>query len=397
MSNLTHYLCPSCKSEFIKLSEEKSIICPYCEYDALPQESKTEEGLSDFIIPFKVKKEDAVKEFKKISHEVPFLPKEIENFDAQGEIRGLYIPFWLFDGKCNAKLSYHAQKIINRRSFFARIPHALFKSYSLYREGNVDFENIPVDASDVADNTYTEELEPYDFSELVPFSEEYLKDFLAEKANVPKAEAEKRANERLHHTLEKDFAVTASDYENVLRDFSEYSISNKFSDCNLLPVWLLNIPYKGKLYRYAVNGQTGKVVGEIPISLKKRNIYFAGAFGVSLITIAILTFLTLFLLNTGGIIFQSPALFISFMLPITSCITAFIATNLKLRTKKAPTGDNLASGYVDKSDYKLIKKRDRFLYAEHYTLPATKTYAKFVAWFGGWDNFSLKDKKNRRR
>ncbi len=396
MSNLTHYLCPCCKSAFIKLSKEEAITCPYCEHDTFPYIPESEEGLSDFYIPFKVKKEDAVKQFTKISKEVPFLPEEFESFDAESEIRGLYIPYWLFDGKCNAKLTYHAQKIIHRRTFFARRPYSFYNSYSLYREGTIDFENIPVDASDVADNSYTEALEPYDFNELVPFTEDCLKDFIAEKANISKLEAEKRANERLHNTLENDFAETVTEYENVLRDFSEYGLSNKFADCNLLPVWLLNIPYKGKLFRYAVNGQTGKVVGEIPISFKKRNIYFAKAFGISFGITTLLTFLSMFLLRTFDITFNRPELLLSFMLVIIPYVVSLIATNIKLRTKKAPKGDNLASGYVDKSDYKMIRKRDRFLYSEFYDLPVARTYSKFVAWYGGWDNFTLKDKKKRR-
>ena len=377
MSNLTHYLCPLCKSAFIKLSDEKSLSCPYCGSEAGSYTPADDSGMPEFIIPFKVSRLDAAKRFSEIAKTVPFLPKEYKTLDAATFLDGFYIPFWLFDGRCNAKLTYHAQKVHNFRNPYG-MPYSYFESFKVDREGDVNFEDIPVDASLQADNAYTEALEPYDSSEIVPFREEHLKEFFAEKANVSREEAESRANERLHHTLEKDFSEDMSDFENVSKDDAVYGLSHKNSDCNLMPVWMMSLNYNGSVYRYAVNGQTGKVVGEIPISIKMRNLFFIKAFLLTLIPTAAITFIAYFILSLFGKTFENPELFISFILVAVPWISALIATAKKLYAPKKPSGNDFAEGYVDKSDYKLIKKKKHYVYTELSALPIVQRRYQFL-------------------
>ncbi len=60
----------------------------------------------------------------------------------------------------------------------------------------------------------------------------------------------------------------------------------------LLPVYLLNCEYGGQKYQYAINGQTGKTVGELPVSKGKSWGFFGGAFAViGAIAFGILTWL----------------------------------------------------------------------------------------------------------
>ena len=368
MSNLTHYLCPLCKSAFIKLSDEKTLNCPYCGSEAGAYNPSDNTGMPEFIIPFKVTKEDAAGRFKEISEKVPFLPDEYEKADFVSSLKGFYIPFWLFDGRCNAKLTYHAQKKHNFRNPYG-MPYSYFQTFSVDREGSAEYEDIPVDASIQADNAYTEAIEPYDSSEIVPFREEYLKGYFAEKANVSVKEAEKIAEERLHNTLEKDFSESLSEYDDVTREKAEYGMSDKNSDCNLLPVWLMNICYKEKLYRYAVNGQTGKVVGEIPISVKKRNLYFIKAFLLSMLPTALITFGVLFLLSLFGKTFKHPELLISFFLVAIPYLSSLIATNIKLRSPGKPARNKFAENYVDKAGYKFMRTKKHYVYTELVAMP----------------------------
>ena len=210
------------------------------------------------------------------------------------------------------------------------------------------------------------------------FCEEHLKEFFAEKANVSREEAEERANERLHHTLEKDFSEDMTDLENVSRDDAVYGLSHKNSDCNLMPVWMMSLNYDGKVYRYAVNGQTGKVVGEIPISMKMRNLFFIKAFLLTLIPTSAITFLTYFILSLFGKTFKNPELFISFILVAIPWISALIATAKNLYAPKKPKGNDFAEGYVDKSAYKLIKKKKHYVYTELSALPIVQRSYQFL-------------------
>ena len=46
----------------------------------------------------------------------------------------------------------------------------------------------------------------------------------------------------------------------------------------MLPVWMVNVKYKDKVYAFAMNGQTGKMVGNIPIDTKKIILYSIAIF-----------------------------------------------------------------------------------------------------------------------
>ena len=146
-------------------------------------------------------------------------------------------------------------------------------------------------------------------------------------------------------------------------------MSDRNTDCNLLPVWLMNIKYKENLYRYAVNGQTGKVVGEIPISVKKRNFYFLKIFLFSMIPTALITFAGLFLFSLFGKTFRNPEVFILFILITIPYISALIATNIKLRTPGKPEKNKFAEKYVNKKGYKFLKDKKHYVYTELVAMP----------------------------
>ena len=73
----------------------------------------------------------------------------------------------------------------------------------------------------------------------------------------------------------------------VQTDFSQIN-----SDLILLPIYVLSYRYKDKLYRFLVNGQTGKTVGEKPLSWAKVGL----ATGLAVL-LAFIVLLILFLFN----------------------------------------------------------------------------------------------------
>ena len=186
----------------------------------------------------------------------------------------MYFPFWLFDCDADADITYKA----NRTHFWSDSNYDYTKTdhYMLKREGNLSFEKIPVDASSKMDDAYMDSIEPFDYKQLVEFSEKYLSGYYADKYDVSLDASAPRANERVKRSTEDRFRDTVHGYESVFTESSRINVKNGKAEYAMLPVWMLSKKYKDKIYTFAMNGQTGKVIGEPPVSRGKVAGWFAG-------------------------------------------------------------------------------------------------------------------------
>ena len=150
--------------------------------------------------------------------------------------------------------------------------------FLLRRDGSAQFSDIPMDASSKMDDTFMESIEPYDFQKLQPFDMGYLSGFLADKHDVAPESGESRIKERVQHSVEQELQSTFLGYSSVLPVNDHSSIQHSKAKYVLLPVWLLNTNYNGKKYTFAMNGQTGKITGSLPICSRKSAVWFAGIF-----------------------------------------------------------------------------------------------------------------------
>lgn len=279
-AGLAKYNCPSCGAEITGDETLGATVCPYCA-NANIIKSKFEGALKpDYVIPFKLDKKAAVEAFENACGNAPFLPDEFKDKKRISEMTGVYVPFWMFDCDCNADITYSAQ----RTSHWSDSEYNYTKTdyYRLYRSGSIGFANVPVDGSKKADDTYMEALEPFDYNDAVNFDTAYLSGYFADKYDVSGDESEQRANERIKASTEAAFSTTTGGFLSVLPISSGIRFSEGKIRYALLPVWMLNIKYAGEIYKYAINGQTGKTAGKFPICKKKRNIYFAKVFAAAL-------------------------------------------------------------------------------------------------------------------
>ena len=131
------------------------------------------------------------------------------------------------------------------------------------------YDRVPADGSKRFDDSIMDSIEPFDYSELKEFDYSYLSGFLSEKYDVSTEEAFSRAESRIQNTSKQKLQSTILGYTSVnVNDFFS-NLNNVSNEYVLLPVWLLNTKYKDKLYTFAMNGQTGKFIGNIPVSPKK--------------------------------------------------------------------------------------------------------------------------------
>ena len=140
---------------------------------------------------------------------------------------------------------------------------------SKHRSGKLAFEKVPVDASTQMPDDYMDFIEPFDYSELKPFSTAYLPGFLADKYDVSAEDCFERADTRCKGSFVKALAATATGYTSCTESVSDIHLNRGKVHYTLMPVWLLNTKWNGEDFLFAMNGQTGKLVGKLPISMKR--------------------------------------------------------------------------------------------------------------------------------
>ena len=281
---LSSYSCPSCGAEISGDDTLGSTVCPYCGNSTIVKGQFEGTLKPDYIIPFKLNKKSAIEAFEGDFKNAPFLPDEFKNKRKIEEMAGVYVPFWMFDCDCDAAVSYNAERITAWSD--SNYNYTKTDYFKLFRSGQIGFANIPVDASKKAEDSYMEAVEPFNYEDAVEFSGAYLSGYLADKYDVSAEESIERANERVENSTIEAFNDTTNRYTAVIPETSRVSFSNGKIRYSLLPVWMLNIKYMDKMYKFAINGQTGKVVGEYPVDNSKKWKYFWKIAGITYVAAA---------------------------------------------------------------------------------------------------------------
>lgn len=289
--HLSDYSCPSCGAEISGDDTLGSAVCPYCGNSTVIKGQFEGSMRPDLVIPFKVVKKEAMEAFERDFKNAPFLPDSFKCKKKIEEMEGVYVPFWLFGCDCDVAVSYNAEHTVAWSD--ANYNYIKTDYYKLFRSGSVCFENIPVDASKKTDNTYMEAVEPYVYDDAVNFSSDYLSGYFADKFDVSAEESVERANERVKNSAVKLFGDTTNRYTAVLPESVRVGFSDGKIRYALLPVWMLNIKYSDKMYKFMINGQTGKVVGEYPVDNGKKWKYIAKIASIAYAAAALAGFLLL--------------------------------------------------------------------------------------------------------
>ncbi len=275
---LASYSCPSCGAEITGDINMGTFICPYCGNSSVVMHTFSGAYMPDYVIPFRIDKKEAMKRFLDNAKGKIFIPKQFKESAKLKEISGMYVPFWMFDCDVTGEATFRGIRV--RSWSDGSYNYTRHDHYMLYRSGSAVFKNVPVDASTRADDQYMDSLEPFDYNDAMDFSTAYLAGYLADKYDVSAEESIKRANERIKQSLADMLRSTTAGYGTVSVNGTRVEFSNGRIRYALMPVWWLNIKYKDKMYRFAMNGQTGKAVGDYPVSRSKLAAFFCGTFAV---------------------------------------------------------------------------------------------------------------------
>ena len=273
LGSMRAYNCPSCGAELLCEETTAATSCPYCGNPTIVPGKLGGVLKPDYVIPFRLDKSAAVEALKKHYRRKFFLPKAFSAQNHIEEIRGIYVPFWLFDAEAEGEASFHGTRSHTRRQGDYEVTTT--EHFDIRRSGRAYFERIPVDGSTKMPDEHMDSIEPFDYGELRDFSLAYLPGYLADKYDVSAGESAERADRRCRASLEDILRQDVHGYATVTPTGSNIRLRRGGVKYALLPVWLLNTKWNNGDYLFAMNGQTGKLVGDLPVSKGKYWATFA--------------------------------------------------------------------------------------------------------------------------
>jgi len=278
-SGMRIFVCQSCGGEIVADENTAAKSCPFCDNPVVVMGSVTGNLKPEFIIPFKLDKKAAKEKFKQHLADKKLLPEVFKTENHIEEIKGIYVPYWLFDSKANASMKYRGTKL--RYWSDSKYNYTETSHYLITREGDIAFEDVPVDGSSKLADDLMESLEPYNVKEGVPFQTAYFAGYLADKYDVDQNAAMVRANERVKNSTMDAFQRTVRGYSSVRYDSGNINLEKGEITYAMYPVWLMTTKWNGQTYTFAMNGQTGKFVGNLPCDQQKANKYLLSIAGIT--------------------------------------------------------------------------------------------------------------------
>ncbi|ROR31712.1 replication restart DNA helicase PriA [Mobilisporobacter senegalensis] len=286
---VTEYHCKNCGAVILTEPETTATTCSFCGAGVVLSDRLSGELAPVKVIPFTISKEQAQNAFKSWCKKGLLTPKGFMNADRIKSITGIYVPFWLYDLNGSGEVNATCTKV--RTYSRGDYDYTETSFFNVYRNVDLTFLKVPVDASEKMNDKLMDKLEPYNYSNLKDFNTPYLAGFIAEKYNYTDKDLFTRAKERANHYVDNYIRSTINGYSTTTYNHKRIDISQMESFYTLLPVWMVCYDYKQSEHIFAMNGQTGKIVGTPPLSIGKIFTWFGGISVISLLILRILTFI----------------------------------------------------------------------------------------------------------
>lgn len=277
------YRCPSCGAEIITDETTAATFCFYCHNPIVLSGKLEGEYLPDGIIPFKVTKDEAIKRFQEWIQKKKFIPRGFYSSRQIEKLTGVYFPYWIYGCETDSYMNGTAKDVRIWR--VGDIEYTETKVYAIKRAGKVIFNHLPKTALQKAQNAMLKGIFPYEFGAMEKFHMGFLSGFQAEKRDINKESLSAEIHQDIQKYAEKRMRDTITGHNTFSVESRNHTIAAEKFQYTLLPVWVLTYRERGnQVYYFAMNGQTGEVVGKLPTDTKKLTvlgvIIFAVVFAV---------------------------------------------------------------------------------------------------------------------
>jgi len=260
--DMDEVVCNNCGGTIFKNKYQVTVACPFCGASSIvisDSEGLSGEIIPKYIIPFKITRDEALRNFKAFYKEALFLPKDFDSNVTLEKMTPLYAPFWLFDAE--GEINAYGTRYRNAVFYFSK---TAFKEDYFSDKTKSLWTLIPLDASNVIEDRVAEAIEPYDYTGIKEFHPGYLAGIYANRYRLTPEELEGRLRNRIEDYLVQGiYRKQRNPYKIDFRN-KDIDVNITEQDYAMLPIWFLYYNYKGKKYDFMVNGQTGEVAGELP-------------------------------------------------------------------------------------------------------------------------------------
>lgn len=344
------FTCSSCGASLTCDATTAVEECPYCGNTAVVPGAFVDNAKPDYILPFKMDKNAATSALQNYYKGKRFLPKEFIANNKVQHIQGIYVPFWLYDGKAEGSGNWTATQV--QTAVMGREQIITTNTYSINRAGEIGFTKVPADGSAKMPDDHMDAIEPFDYSELKPFSVAYLPGFAAERYDQDAKECQKRVEKRMENTLEEQLKATVSGYSQITVGGVNANVQVEKVSQALLPVWLLHSQFQGKDYLFAMNGQSGRLIGDLPVSPAK----VAGCFAISFVVSVFLVALIASFMSSGSDPLITLLEYVVIPAALAACVCAYFYNEHKT------TGEQTeALSYVSQGSFNLTSQGDNLI------------------------------------
>lgn len=348
--NMKSYDCPACGAELICDESTAATCCPYCGNKTVIPRQFSGTLKPEYIIPFKTTKEQAKEALKNHYKGKRLLPDSFVSGNRIEDIQGVYVPFWMYDCEVTGRINYTAEKSTKNKTDDEEITTT--QHFEVVRAGDLGFEKIPVDASTRMPDGHMDSIEPYNYEEIKDFSMAYMPGFLADKYDEDAEKCGNRMKERVEKSFIDEVDNTVTGYDSFNMKDKSVTVKKGAAHYAMLPVWMLSTKWNDQNFIFAMNGQTGKLVGDLPVDNGKKWSYFAGI-GAALIALMLVLNFFVFSQSLTGVMFGLAC----FGLPI---LIAFIAVGVMESNMKS-VDKQKAEHYITGNGVKLTIKRDQYI------------------------------------
>ncbi|WP_046228441.1 TFIIB-type zinc ribbon-containing protein [Paenibacillus dauci] len=285
-NEVQQYHCPSCGADIMTEPETSATTCSFCGSAVVLGDRLIGDLAPDLVIPFSISKAQAEEAFRKWCRNGLLTPAGFMSADRIKSITGIYVPFWLYELHNMVEVYANATRV---RSYTqGDYQYTETRHFDVYRKLRLDYVNLPLDASEKMNDELMDKLEPFPYEQLKEFKTPYLAGYIAEKYNYDDEQLVPRAKEKTQSYIDSSVSQSLSGYSSVSYRDKQVNTTVRRTDYALLPVWIVNYDFGQKNYMFAMNGQTGKVVGKPPLSKGKITAWFAGITAVSLLGMKVL-------------------------------------------------------------------------------------------------------------
>lgn len=265
LENLNSYNCQNCGGEIVADDNTVATFCPYCKSPSIIKSKLQGEFNPELVIPFRKPEKEAKELYNNWIMKKIYTPKDFKSKETIDEIKGLYAPYWLYDMNVNGRITATATRVSHWSD--GEYHYTKTDYYDIYRAGNNDYEKIPQDAATKLDDVMMDHIEPFNYEEMTDFEMPYMAGFFAERYDLDSNQCLDAAKEKAETYFEKRLRETIKGYHSFSIKTKSFSYSKVESSYAMLPIYYLANFYNGKKHDFMMNGQTGKIYGNPPVSL----------------------------------------------------------------------------------------------------------------------------------